>query len=530
MMRVAVISVFVDYHRRGEHHRGALQPQIGPLIAALQPDWCDVDIVNDTWDDPDWSKSYDLVFLSCMHSDFDRARQISHYYRRRGARTVLGGAMASTYTHLCQPYFDAVVIGDPEDTVARIAQDVRANRLLPVYRSGGYQADLVPTPKVAPVADKQLFPLAVEATRGCPYACDFCVLTALGNGHALRPVQAVVRDVKAARAALRQARVPDWKSRLVMFYDNNLAGNLRWFRQLCEALKPLDVRWGACLTFNVIANRELLKLMYDSGCLSVFVGLETFNPATLADISKPQNNIDRIDEAIAQSLEEGILVIAGLIVSPVHDDEHYVRSLPRYLDDCGLRVPSFVSFETPFPGTPFFHRMAAGDPPMFLPNANLHDFNGYTLVLQPQRAPLHRFVTAYRETLHALYAPRSRLAKLAHDLPPLLRRGSWTAAMLDAGDMLTTGFRPVPGRSFIAGTDLAPPETVPFARDDFDSEAQRLDLLSPTLVSDDNGRLLPAWRGGPQPTVIAQPRSARVQSAAMVLEIPRASQPVPSNI
>jgi len=34
-MRVAIISVFVDYHRRGEHHRGVLQPQVGPLIAAL---------------------------------------------------------------------------------------------------------------------------------------------------------------------------------------------------------------------------------------------------------------------------------------------------------------------------------------------------------------------------------------------------------------------------------------------------------------------------------------------------------------
>ena len=47
-MRVAIISVFVDYHRRGAHHRGVLQPQVGPLIAALLPDSADIDIVNDT--------------------------------------------------------------------------------------------------------------------------------------------------------------------------------------------------------------------------------------------------------------------------------------------------------------------------------------------------------------------------------------------------------------------------------------------------------------------------------------------------
>ena len=263
-MRVAIISVFTDYHRKGRHHRGGLQPQIGPLIAGLLPDWCEVEIVNDTWDDPDWTKAYDLVFLSCVHADWDRARQISHYYRRRGARTVLGGSMAGTYPHLCAPYFDAVVIGDPEDTVGRVVEDARANRLQPVYRSAGYFADRVPVPRIAPVARKQVFPPSVEATRGCPYACDFCALTAVGTRHALRPVHTVVRDILAGQAALREAGVAGWKRRLIVFYDNNLAGNLRWFRELCLALKPLDVLWGACLTFNVIANRDARMRVFET--------------------------------------------------------------------------------------------------------------------------------------------------------------------------------------------------------------------------------------------------------------------------
>lgn len=497
-MRVAIIAVFTDYHRRGAHHRGGLQPQIGPLVAALLPDWCDVEIINDTWDDPDWSRSYDLVFLSCVHADFDRARQISHYFRRRGARTVLGGGMASNYPHLCRPYFDAVVVGDPEDTVPRIAADARAGRLQPLYRSGGYDADSVPVPAIEGVAHKQIFPLSVEATRGCPYACDFCALTALGTRHEVRPIKNVVRDILAGQATLRQLGVASWKRRLIVFYDNNLAGNLRWFRELCLALKPLDVRWGACLTFNVIANRDLLKLMYDCGCRSVFVGLETFNPVTLKDIDKPQNNIGKMAQAIAQARDEGILVIGGLIVSPLHDDAAYIRALPEHLDRCGLHVPSFVSFETPIPGTPFFTRMAASERPMFLPHANLYDFSAYTLVLQPQKNPLHEFLGAYRETMRRIYSPVNRLVKLADDLPRLLRKGSWTAAALDVGDMHATRFDPVPGRTFMAGTDTLPPEVVPFSDDDFDSESHRLEICSPTLVSDAEGRALPHWRSSQQ--------------------------------
>src|SRR5439155_18149013 len=122
-MRVGIISVFTDYHRRGRHHRGFLQPQVGALIAALLPPQVDCEVINDTWTDPDWSRDYDLLFLSCLHSDFDRARQVSHYWRRRGAKTVLGGPMATLYPDLCAPYFDAAVSGDPEATIPAVHED-----------------------------------------------------------------------------------------------------------------------------------------------------------------------------------------------------------------------------------------------------------------------------------------------------------------------------------------------------------------------------------------------------------------------
>ena len=99
-MNVGIISVFTDYHRRGRHHRGFLQPQVGALIAALLPADAHCEVINDTWTDPDWKRDYDLLFLTCLHSDLDRARQISHYWRRRGAKTVLGGPIATLYPGL----------------------------------------------------------------------------------------------------------------------------------------------------------------------------------------------------------------------------------------------------------------------------------------------------------------------------------------------------------------------------------------------------------------------------------------------
>src|SRR5213083_350577 len=146
-MRVGIISVYSDYHRLGRHHRGMIQPQIGALIAALLPPDACCEIINDTWTDPDWTREYDLLFLSSLHSDFDRARQISHYWRRRGAKTVYGGFMASTYPHICEPFFDAVVIGDAEGCIREIIGDFQRGELRRRYLSAPYDPLAVPVPR-----------------------------------------------------------------------------------------------------------------------------------------------------------------------------------------------------------------------------------------------------------------------------------------------------------------------------------------------------------------------------------------------
>jgi hypothetical protein len=510
-VKVAIIAVFMDYHRRGAHHRSALQPQIGPLLAALLPPDADIEVINDTWVDPDWRKRYDLVFLSCVHSDFDRARQIARYFGNRGAKTVLGGTMASTFPHLCAPYFDAVVVGDPEDTVPQIYKDVQHGCLQPLYRSTGYHPEKIPTPRTMFTAHQQLFPVALEATRGCPFTCDFCALTGIGTRFKTQPVKKVAHDIICIKRDLT-AKVPFWRRQMVMFYDNNLAGNLNYFRDLCDELKPLNIFWGACLTFNVLTKRDLLKKMYQSGCRTVFVGLESFNPAAIADFNKHQNRLSQVRRVFNDARAEGILVTAGLMLSPLHDDVDYIRSIPKHLKDSGLHIPTFVCIETAIPGTPLFNRLADTPEPSFMPNTCLHDYNAYSLVIRPQKASTQDFIDAYQQTLREVYCPPQRLHKLVDDLPRLLRRGSWMGALISVASALGANTPIVAGRTFVPKTDTLPLEVVPFTESDFDTEKMRLAFLKPTRVTDDAGRVLPMWRCHDAPFAEQKGRSRGGQS------------------
>lgn len=469
-----------------------MQPGIGPLIGGLLPRDVEIDLVNETWRGPDWKRDYDLLFISALHSDFDRARQISHYWRQRGARTVYGGSFASTYPDLCQPFFDTVVIGDPELTVPAIYRDFASKQLKSRYVATQYAGERVAPPRFDLIAEQSLTPLCLEATRGCPFQCEFCVLTGLGTRHHTRPIANVVGDILQGQERVKRRWLP-LRNRIVGFSDNNIGGNLPYLRELCAALTPLRLQWYAAATFNVAANPDRVRALSRAGCRVLYVGLESFNPKSIQDMNKNHNVVTKIRTVIDNCRRNGILLISGLMISPLVDDLDYLKAIPEHLDACGLHIPTFICFESPIPGTPHFRRLAARNDPAMLPNALLRDFTGYTLTVAPARAPLAEFIDGYRALVRQVYSPGRRLRKLADDLSYFLPRGYWFPALLDCIDTLAVDATPDAGRSLIAGTDAAPPESVPFEASDFRAEEERSQVMGPWRVTDERGAVLPQW-------------------------------------
>ncbi len=494
-MRVGFIFAYTDNrHRAGTKYRGPVQPMTGTLIAALLPPDVEIEIVNDNSpDDIDWSRDYDLLLISSIHSDFDRARQISHYWRKRGAKTVYGGFMATTYPHVCEPFFDAVVIGDAEGCIREIIGDFQRGELQPRYLSGPYDPRAVPVPRFDLLADKNLLPLTLEATRGCTFRCDFCALTGLGTRFHTRPPELVVRDITEGRRMLKD--LVSWPRRnIVTFLDNNIGGDIRYLHSLCKALEPLDIVWGSQITFNAIADPEVAKSLSRGGCRAMFVGLESFNPAALTDMRKHQNSIERTKAMLEQARRNGILVGSGLLLSPSIDTLDYIQTIPDRLTECGFHMPSYLCFESPIPGTPNFHRYAQQED-AFLPNALLRDFAGYTLVVKPKHHSVEEFVEGYRWALDNIFTTARKATKFWEDLPRLLAGRWWFTIVCDIANNLTTNDRPSPGRTYVAGTDREPPEArnVPFTDSDFISNAERRLITEPMRVTDEYGNVFPEW-------------------------------------
>jgi hypothetical protein len=497
-LKIGIYSVVVDHYRRGVKNHGALQPQIGPLIAALLPDNVEVELLNDGWEDPDWDADYDLMFISSLHADFDRARQVSHYWRLRGTKTVYGGILASTYPELCAPYFDSIAVGDPQGCIQTIVDDFGSKSLKPLYRSTKYQPEETPTPRFDLINKKHPVLIGIEATRGCPFVCDFCSLTGLGTRYHIRPPELVVRDIKNAQNMLR-GTVPDYKLKYFGFSDNNLGGNPAHLLKLCDALEPLGLLWGSSISFNIISQPKLVAALSRAGCRYLFVGLESFNPAALSHMNKGQNNAAKISAALASCKEHGIMVQSGLVLNPHTDDRHYLESIPGHLKEAGLHMPNFVCFECPFPGTPFFDRVCSDESAQsFLPNAYLRDFSGYTLVVEPQKETTEQFIKAYRRLLSETFSHRAQVKKIALDSKAFVAGRRWTSMAANSMAVMY-GLRvpkPPASRTYLAGTDTPPPESsgVPFQPGDFDSEEHRERIVGPMRVTDERGAALEPWK------------------------------------
>jgi radical SAM superfamily enzyme YgiQ (UPF0313 family) len=166
-------------------------------VAAALPPHVHVHLVDEDVEPLDFDDDADLVGISLMTYNAPRAYQIADRFRALGKPVILGGYHPTFLPHEAIQHADAVCIGEAERNVPRMIADLEAGGLRPFYDHG--LADLAGLP----IPDRKLIrtrsyvtPYTVQATRGCPYRCEFCSITAFNH-------QAVRRD-GAARQKLVQ--------------------------------------------------------------------------------------------------------------------------------------------------------------------------------------------------------------------------------------------------------------------------------------------------------------------------------------
>lgn len=314
------------------------------VIAALATPWfSEIRIVEEEFEPLDLDESADLVGITMMTCQAERGYYLADHFRRRGIRTICGGSHATFMTQECCEHFDAVVVNEAEMVWDEIMADFLADRLKPVYRS-----DRLIDLKNLPLPRKELFRNnwkrtaadVIQASRGCPLGCEFCTVTQMyGKKFRTRPVEHIVEEIRRFR------------SRRLFFVDDNIFLSRSYAYELFEALIPLRVEWASQGSLELICrDEELLKLAARSGCISLFVGIETVSQETLNSAHKHFNQVRNYEANLRRIHRAGIMVVGSFIFGFAEDSPDCFDKVLDFavgnrlsMVNCGLM--------TPFPGS-----------------------------------------------------------------------------------------------------------------------------------------------------------------------------------
>lgn len=329
------------------------KPSAGPplalaILASLTPNEVEVSLTDENLDRVDFGHRADLVGITASTHTATRAYELADGFRARGARVVLGGLHPSALPEEALLHADAVVVGEAESVWTQLLTDYHQGKMQSIYH-GPTRPTLVGLPYARRSLFKRqgyLFPDVIYTTRGCPNGCAFCSVTSFfGGTYRSRPVEEVVSEI-------------NWMGspRVLFILDDNVAAHAGRAKQLFRSLAPHKLAWIGQASMTIARDDELLALAAASGCLALFVGIESLSPASLMSVGKRCNVVEEYEEAIHRIHAHGIAVFGGFVFGLDHDTEDAFELTVRFAQRTRLEGAQF-NILTPYPGTPLFESM-----------------------------------------------------------------------------------------------------------------------------------------------------------------------------
>ncbi len=341
----------------------------------------------------------DVVLVSAMIAQRDSAAQLIARCRAAG-KTIVAGGPLFTVEHDQFPDVNHFVLNEAEATLPGFLDDFARGIAQRVYTSPELP-DLRETP--APLwelADLRRYAsMSVQYSRGCPFDCDFCSVTAM-FGHRPR-VKTPAQILTELDGLWRQG----WRG-TVFFVDDNFIGNKRSLR---EDLLPALIRWrqdkrGVAFyteaSINLADDGDLMRLMVAAAFDQVFIGIETPEEASLTECNKRQNRSRDLVADVKRIQRAGLQVQGGFIVGFDNDPPTIFQRQVDFIQKSGI-VTAMVGLLQAVPGTKLHERLLQQG--RLLGKTTGDNVDGTTnFVPRMNREALR---DGYRQLMRHLYAP-----------------------------------------------------------------------------------------------------------------------------
>lgn len=205
--------------------------------------------------------------------------------------------------------------------------------------------DLLPMDKYR-LLDMDTHMTTMITTRGCPMQCSFCSSAALhGKVVRERSVKNIVDEIEFLKS--------NYDIDTIAFMDDTFTLNKQKVMDICDEImnRNLEIMWGCTSRVDTL-DEEVLKKMKDSGCITIFMGVESADQQALDKMNK-NTTITKIEEAFKISRKLGMRTIASVALGMPGDTKEVMNRTIKFVHKLKPNY-AIYTLATPYPGTRFY--------------------------------------------------------------------------------------------------------------------------------------------------------------------------------
>jgi radical SAM superfamily enzyme YgiQ (UPF0313 family) len=287
-------------------------------------------------------------------------------------------------------------------------RDADAGQLQRVYQGSMRPLNETPAPDWSPFHhDDYVIQVSLSTTRGCARRCDFCYESCRPKPNFRQQrLDRVLSEIDARPASV------------ISFLDNDIAVNKRYARGLFTALIPRERSWLGMTSIEAADDEELLDLMAESGCRTLFIGFESIVPESLGEVHKHCNRVENYVRNVRRIHDRGIMVNGSFVFGFDHDDHSVFERTAAFGLEARLETATFTVL-TPYPGTTLHRRLSAEG--RILDDDWSH-YDTTRCVFRPAQMTPEELEAGYSSTYKRFYSWPSILHRCRRDEPGFARR------------------------------------------------------------------------------------------------------------
>lgn len=358
---------------------GLVAPPLGIayIAAVLEENDVDVSVIDAAALEMRWERleaeirriNPGVVAITALTPTISNALQTAELAKKTCPQaTVVIGGYHPTFNHqeiLEKDYVDIVVMGEGEYTLRDLVKTIDEGGDLKNVKGIAYGDVVTPTRPLIMGLDELPFPArhllpmdhykilnmklhtaTMISGRGCPMQCSFCASAALhGNKLRMRSAENVVDEMEHL--------INDHEAGMIAFMDDTFTLKPSRVAEICDEImkRGLDLYWGCTARADTLSD-ELLQKLSDSGCITLFLGVESADQQQLDRVNK-RLTINKIRQAFAMARKNDIRTIASVVLGMPGDTRDSIGRTIEFVKELN---PSYALFSlaTPYPGTRFY--------------------------------------------------------------------------------------------------------------------------------------------------------------------------------